>query len=272
MRGLVPSSQNPYKMWKIDEKGRMVTILEFDQPEPYNMPRQELPLTYWQTGHIDVIRTETIEKGSMSGEEIYPILIETLYSIDLDTLEDWKQAESRVDALKGKIITPGIKTSNLPDQISLVVLDFDGVITDDRVYVNQRGEEMVAAHRGDGMGIAQLKKSGVKVIILSKEKNQVVKARADKLGIPAYHGIDDKEKELKSILKDLKIPGSEVIYLGNDINDLPCFPLVGLAVAVADAHRDVIDQAGLVLKRKGGHGAVRELSELIIDELSKSSQ
>jgi N-acylneuraminate cytidylyltransferase len=104
----------------------------------------------------------------------------------------------------------------------------------------------------------------VEVIILSKEKNPVVQARADKLGIQAYSGIDDKEHELTEILKTRNIAGGEVVYLGNDINDLPCFPLVGLAAAVADAHPEVLKQAGLITKKKGGFGAVRELCELII--------
>ena len=272
VRGVVPSNQNPYKMWNIKEDGRMLPILNLDQPEPYNMPRQELPKTFWQTGHIDVIRADSIIKGSMSGDEVYSCLIDPIFSLDLDNILDWQQAESRIRDLGTKIILPGkMSTESLKD-ISLLVLDFDGVITDDRVYVNQHGEESVAAHRGDGMGIALLKKTGVEVIILSTEKNPVVQARAEKLGIQAYQGIDDKKSCLDSILREKSIPGSQVVYLGNDLNDLPCFPLVGLAAAVADAHPELINEAQLVLHKKGGHGAVRELCDLIINEKNQAEE
>ncbi len=158
----------------------------------------------------------------------------------------------------------------IPKDISLVVLDFDGVITDDRVYVNQHGEESVAAHRGDGMGIAMLKKTGVEVIILSTEKNPGRSGPGDKLGVEAFQGIDDKKSYLESILTEKKSPGSQVAYVGNDLNDLACFSLVGWAVAVADAHPDLLNQAQLILKKKGGHGAVRELCDLIINDKKQS--
>ena len=122
------------------------------------------------------------------------------------------------------------------------------------------------------MGIALLIKTGVEVIILSTEKNPVVQARADKLGISAYHGIEDKKAQLESILAEKKIPGSQVVYLGNDLNDLPCFSLVGLAAAVADANPALIAQAQLVLQKKGGYGAVRELCDLIIMEKTQADE
>lgn len=272
VRGVVSSKQNPYKMWKVQENGKMLPIIGIDQPEPYNMPRQELPKTFWQTGHIDVIRTETILKGSMSGEQIYSCQIDPLFSVDLDNLLDWQRAESQISVLGTKIILPGKMAASLPENISLVVLDFDGVITDNRVYVNQHGEESVAAHRGDGMGISLLKKAGVEVIILSTEKNPVVQARADKLGIQAFHGVEDKKARLQSILTEKKIPGSQVVYLGNDLNDLPCFSLVGLTAAVADAHPTLLEQAQIVLQKKGGHGAVRELCDLIIKEKAQAKE
>ena len=264
VRGVVPSQQNPFKMWMIEPEGSMVPLLETEFEEPFNMPRQELPLTFWQTGHIDVIKTETILNGSMSGLDVYAYQIDPRFSVDLDNLLDWQRAEMRLKSFRSQIVMPPQK-SIFPEVVSLVVLDFDGVLTDDRVYVNQHGEETVAAHRGDGMGISQLKKAGIEVGILSKEKNPVVKARADKLGIPAYQGIDEKGKELQSLMADKGIPSEQVVYLGNDINDLPCFPLVGLAVAVADAHPKVIEKAQLVLSKNGGYGAVRELSDLLLE-------
>ncbi|MCD6424344.1 MAG: acylneuraminate cytidylyltransferase, partial [Anaerolineales bacterium] len=247
VRGIVPSKQNPYKMWQVQDDGQMSPLLDTEFIEAYNMPRQELPATFWQTGHIDAIRTQTILNDSMSGEIVYACQIDPWFSVDLDSLLDWEYAESRLEVLGNDIVSPPGYSFSIPENISLLVLDFDGVLTDDRVYVNQHGEEIVAAHRGDGMGIARLKKTGVEVIILSKEKNPVVKARGNKLNVPVYQGIDDKDKKLSEIIKDKGLSAEKVVYVGNDVNDLPCFPLVGLAVAVADALPVVKDQAGLVL-------------------------
>ncbi len=269
VRGIVPSNQNPYKMWQIQENGQLKPLLENNFVEPYNMPRQELPVTFWQTGHIDAVRTQTILGGSMSGKNIYACQIDPRFSIDLDNTLDWELAESRIPTLSDDIVLPERTDLTIPTDISLLVLDFDGVLTDDRVYVNQHGEETVAAHRGDGMGIARLKKTGVEVIILSKEKNPVVQARGDKLKVPVYQGIDEKGKKLAEILKEKGLIGRQVVYVGNDINDLPCFSMVGLAVAVADAHPDVKEQAGLVLRKKGGFGAVREICDLLADKQSE---
>ena len=265
VRGVVPSKQNPYKMWQVLDDGKMEPLLNTEFVEPYNMPRQELPETFWQTGHIDAIRTQTILNGSMSGKNVYACQIDPWYSVDLDSLLDWEQAESQISNLGTEIILPHDSSSKIPEDISLLVLDFDGVLTDDRVYVNQHGEETVAAHRGDGMGISRAKKAGIEVIILSKEKNPVVQARGNKLNIDVYQGIDDKGQKLQEILKKKGLSAEQVVYVGNDINDLPCFPLVGLAVAVADAHPEVIVQAGLVLRKKGGFGAVREICDLLVD-------
>ncbi|MBP6086963.1 MAG: acylneuraminate cytidylyltransferase family protein, partial [Pelolinea sp.] len=98
VRGVVPSTQNPYKMWFIDEEGKLKPLLKATGiAEPYNAPRQNLPNTYWQTGHIDVIRTEMmLKKKSLSGDVILPLMIDPLYSVDLDTPLDWKRAEMYV--------------------------------------------------------------------------------------------------------------------------------------------------------------------------------
>ena len=266
VRGVVPSKQNPYKMWQVLDDGKMEPLINTEFVEAYNMPRQELPETFWQTGHIDAIRTQTILDGSMSGENVYACQIDPWFSVDLDSLLDWEQAESQKSTLGTDIIFPQGSSFTIPEDISLLILDFDGVLTDDRVYVNQHGEETVAAHRGDGMGISRVKRAGIGVIILSKEKNPVVQARGNKLKIDVYQGVEDKGKKLQEILKEKGLSAEQVVYVGNDINDLPCFPLVGLAVAVADAHPEVIFQAGLVLRKKGGFGAVREICDLLVDK------
>jgi N-acylneuraminate cytidylyltransferase len=119
------------------------------------------------------------------------------------------------------------------------------------------------------MGISALKKRGVEIIILSREVNPVVKARGDKLGVPVHQGILEKGDTLKTILKEKKVSADQVVYLGNDINDLPCFPLVGFAAVVADAHPAVIMEADHVLSKKGGYGAVRELCDLLLESIKE---
>ncbi len=116
------------------------------------------------------------------------------------------------------------------------MLDFDGVFTDDKVIVFQDGREAVVCDRGDGMGITLLKRTGLPIYILSTEPNPVVQARASKLGIPCQHGILNKGEALGSLLRSLELDPARVVYVGNDVNDLPCLEMVGCAVAVADAH------------------------------------
>lgn len=267
VRGVVPSGQNPFKMWKVDPKsGFMSGLLTVDGiDEPYNSARQALPDTYWQTGHIDVIRTQVItHQKSLSGRKIKPIFINPDYTVDIDKPSDWQKAEWLVWYGGLEMVVPGNLRRPLPQKVDLIVFDFDGVMTDDKVYVNQEGIEMVAANRRDGMGVTQLHKLGVKMIVLSSETNPVVKARCKKLNLPVIQGVEEKSSVLKNYLNENQINPKHVIYLGNDINDLPCFPLVGCALAVADAHPAALRQADIVLQQKGGQGAVREICDLLI--------
>jgi N-acylneuraminate cytidylyltransferase len=131
--------------------------------------------------------------------------------------------------------------------------------------VDQDGREMVTANRSDSLGINLLRQAGVETIVISKETNPVVAARCRKLNISFIQGEDDKETAIRKVMADRKINSAQAVYLGNDVNDLPCFPLVGWAVAVADAMPEVTRQADYVLTRPGGRGAVRELCDLILN-------
>ncbi|SFY50919.1 N-acylneuraminate cytidylyltransferase [Streptomyces sp. F-1] len=150
------------------------------------------------------------------------------------------------------------------DDIDAVVLDFDGTQTDDRVLIDSEGREFVSVHRGDGLGIAALRRSGLRMLILSTEQNPVVAARARKLSLPVLHGIDRKDLALKQWCEEQGIAPERVLYVGNDVNDLPCFALVGWPVAVASAHDVVRGAARAVTTVPGGDGAIREIASWIL--------
>ncbi|WP_330338182.1 N-acylneuraminate cytidylyltransferase [Streptomyces sp. NBC_00557] len=150
------------------------------------------------------------------------------------------------------------------DDIDAVVLDFDGTQTDDRVLIDSEGREFVSVHRGDGLGIAALRRSGLKMLVLSTEQNPVVAARARKLQLPVLHGIDRKDLALKQWCEEQGIAPERVLYVGNDVNDLPCFALVGWPVAVASAHDVVRGAARAVTTVPGGDGAIREIASWIL--------
>jgi YrbI family 3-deoxy-D-manno-octulosonate 8-phosphate phosphatase len=150
--------------------------------------------------------------------------------------------------------------------MEMLVMDFDGVMTYDRVWVDESGHEMIAARRGDALGLRMLrKKTSVKVFVLSREANPVVAARCRKMNIPYRQGVMDKKSILLELLRQESVDPTRAIYIGNDIVDLPCFPIVACAIAPADAHPDVLQQADIILERKGGRGAVRELCDRLLE-------
>ncbi|NUK24481.1 N-acylneuraminate cytidylyltransferase [Streptomyces lunaelactis] len=170
------------------------------------------------------------------------------------------------DLARARALAPLLDTPALPtrEDIDAVVLDFDGTQTDDRVLIDADGRETVAVHRGDGLGIAHLRKAGLELLILSTEQNPVVAARARKLKIPVLHGIDRKDLALKQWCEERGIAPDRVLYVGNDVNDLPCFHLVGWPVAVASAHGSVRAAARAVTTTRGGEGAIREIAAWVL--------
>jgi len=163
-------------------------------------------------------------------------------------------------------------TKNLREilpQIRLIAFDFDGVFTDNMVYVMQDGSEAVRCSRGDGIGLQKLKKLGIETVIISTEANPVVSARARKLKIRCVQDCPDKRKALENIARKTGISLNEVAFVGNDVNDLECLIRVGLPIVVNDAHRDVISIARYQTRNPGGYGAVREICDLFEQVLAK---
>ncbi len=267
VRGVVPAGENPHKMWRVDpETGLMHGLLKVDGiDEPYNAPRQKLPVVYWQTGHIDAIRPErTFMAGdSMSGKNILPLFLDPSFTIDIDTPFDWVRYEWLVTHAGLDMVWPGKRRRALPKEPKLVVFDFDGVMTDDCVIVDQNGIESVRCSRADGAGIRMMNEKKIPMVVLSSERNPVVIQRCKKLGLECIHGVLKKGDTLVNYLKENQIDPDDVVYMGNDLNDLPCFPIVGCAVVPADAHARARNEADLVLAHEGGNGAVRELCDIL---------
>lgn len=161
------------------------------------------------------------------------------------------------------------------EEIHTIIFDFDGVFTNNKVYINEVGEESIRCDRADGLAFDILRKFKKKFsweidyFILSKEKNPVGKKRAEKLNINIFKGISDKEEFIKNYLKDrfgeYLNSKSGVIYLGNDLNDLSAIKLCGFSIAPFDAHKLIKETANLTLTSSGGEGFVREAIETIIN-------
>lgn len=178
--------------------------------------------------------------------------------LEIDDPADLERARALAPLLDAVTATP------TRDDVDAVVLDFDGTQTDDRVLIDSDGHESVTVHRGDGLGIAALRRAGLPVLILSTETNPVVAARARKLQVPVLHGIERKDLALKQWCEENGIAPERVLYAGNDVNDLPCFGLVGWPVAVAGAHDVVRASARAVTTRHGGDGAIREIAAWLL--------
>ncbi|WP_116213556.1 acylneuraminate cytidylyltransferase [Streptomyces olivoreticuli] len=186
--------------------------------------------------------------------------------LEIDDPHDLARARALAPLLDGP-------TAALParEDVDAVVMDFDGTQTDDRVLIDADGREIVAVHRGDGLGVAALRRAGLALLILSTEANPVVAARGRKLDVPVLHGIDRKDVALKQWCDERGIAPERVLYVGNDVNDLPCFGLVGWPVAVGNAHDAVRGAARAVTSAPGGSGALREIASWILGPTLRSA-
>jgi len=161
-------------------------------------------------------------------------------------------------------------------QIKLVIFDVDGVLTDGSLFMGDDGQEYKAFNSKDGLGMKMLQRSGVPVAIITARQSNVVKLRMESLGIEhLYQGQQEKLPAFEALLEKLSLDAGEVAYVGDDLVDLPIMIRCGLAIAVADSHQRVIEQAHWVTENMGGRGAAREVCELIMagqDTLESSIQ
>lgn len=225
--------------------------------DPGHRPRrQDREPHYMETGAFYVMRTEGFLKAKHRFFGRVGIEVVSEHSaIEIDTPEDLEIArvlarhfDSQVEAL----------------DVDTIIMDFDGVHTENSAFVSQDGTETVKVSRSDGFGIEQLKAAGKKMLIISKETNPVVTARAGKLGVEVLQGIESKKQALLDWADENQVDLERSCYVGNDVNDIECMEIVGTSVAVADAEPEVLNLAKVVLKSSGGQGALRELSRMIL--------
>lgn len=240
-------------LWLLDDDDAQQAVAVGHEAN-FRPRRQDRAKHFNETGAFYVMRTAGLLEhehrffGRIGIEEVPP--------------EHAREIDDMSDLTLVRAIASTQETAQVID-VDALVTDFDGVHTDDGAYVDEDGNEQVRVHRGDGMGISRLVKSGVPVMILSKERNPVVTRRAEKLNVDVAQGIDNKAHILNAWIDTNGLDPARVAYVGNDINDLEAFDVVGWPVAVADAHPKVLAAARVVLDRPGGRGAVREVCDLI---------
>ena len=222
--------------------------------------RQDRVPEHAETGGFYVMRTSGFrEHRHRFFGRLRLVEVDPTEALEIDTEHDLMLAEL-VHARRETVLN----AAPSPIPARAVVTDFDGVHTADRVVVDQHGVESVEVNRSDGMGVAQLRRAGIPFLILSSETNPVVRARAAKLGVEAVTGCDDKLRALAEWADRVGVGLADTTYLGNDVNDVTCLRAVGWPVVVADAHHDARAASHIVLRRRGGDGAVRELADRVL--------
>jgi len=246
-----------YFLWKTDGAGQAVGI---NHEKSVRLMRQQREPEFLETGAVYVMRADGFraERHRFFGRTaMHETPVER--RLEIDEPEDFRIAEERLASLRRQA-----RGRQLPTPVDALVMDFDGVFTDDRVFVDQDGREAVACSRRDGLGLEMLAKAGLPMVVISKEQNPVVAARCRKLGIACHHGIEAKLGLLQQWLTGQGIDPARTAYIGNDVNDVECMRHVAFAVAPRDAHPAARDAADMVLDADGGRGALRELAELIL--------
>jgi len=250
-------------LWKKNSRGNLIGI---NHDKNNRVLRQNMDPQFIETGAVYVMRTKGFKEAKhrfFGKTEMYIVPPERCLEIDIPI--DLRVAEAIMHEQEQEKIL-----DLLPNSISALVLDFDGVLTDNKVLVLEDGSEAVLCNRSDGLGLEQIKILNIPVLVLSTEKNPVVKARCEKLGLECVYGIQDKSSALKKWLEKASLDISNVIYVGNDTNDLLCLNAVGCGVAVNDSHEKVKKAAKVILDSNGGEGAVREITDLIEKKLLRT--
>jgi N-acylneuraminate cytidylyltransferase len=252
-----------YFLWQRSEEGDAVGI---NHDKRKRLLRQQREPQFLETGAVYVMRTRGFLKAKHRFfGKIAMYVMPQEHCLEIDEPVDLQIAEMLMQKRAQQQ-----KLQLLPHPIAALVLDFDGVFTDNKVIVFQDGREAVICDRSDGWGLAQLKKTGLSIVVLSTEANPVVQERCNKLGLACLQNIRDKRAALLAWLHAQRIDRSQVVYVGNDVNDLECLQAVGCGIVVKDAHPQARAAARIILSAPGGHGAIREVVELVAQRLHQS--
>lgn len=244
--------------WKWPKSGSAVGVNHDEKVK--RQRRQDLDKSYKESGAFYVVKSEDFKQaenrfcGDIALYEVqHP-------PIEIDTEDDLEICNS-IELGRRQKLTGNI---NL-DQVKALVMDFDGVHTNDKVMVDQNGLESVQVSRSDGMGIERLRRFGsVEMLILSKEQNPVVQQRAKKLKIECLNGIDNKLEALENWISEKSLTWDDVLYVGNDVNDIEVLKCAGIACCPSDAHPSVIDYVDWQLPTNGGDGVLRYISDKLL--------
>jgi YrbI family 3-deoxy-D-manno-octulosonate 8-phosphate phosphatase len=156
------------------------------------------------------------------------------------------------------------------NQIKLVISDVDGVLTDGGMYYSSKGEIMKKFNTKDGMGVELLRKNNIKTILMTKENSPIVVKRGKKIKVnEIFIGIDNKEMKLDKICKKFSLTPPNIVYIGDDLNDLNIMKLVGFSACPADAEQEILDISSYICKKEGGKGVFREVTNLILENREK---
>ena len=215
---------------------------------------QDFKGQFRENGSIYITKTSLLRKKKCRlGSKIGFYEMDYMSSFQIDEIQDFELISKIIKTKERKIF----------DKIELVIFDFDGVMTNNKFLLNKKGAESVELSREDGLSISLLKKILIKIIILSSEKNNIVTKRCKKLKVECIQGISNKKKILESYINKFGINPKNILYVGNDLNDLECMKIVGWPIAVNDADPKIKDVSKIILKKKGGQGIVKEIYNLL---------
>ncbi len=253
-------------LWEINSEGLAMGI---NHQGGLRKRRQDInEKQYLETGAIYAFKTSKflIEKSRFCGKVAIWDQINKI-NIEIDTPIDFEIAQAIHSAKQSNNLE-----KLLPKKVEAIVFDFDGVFTDDTVFTNNEGIESVKCSRSDGMGIGLMHQLGIRMLVLSKERNQVVRKRCEKLKLDYFQGIDNKVSYLSNWLNDQGINPINVVYMGNDINDIDCLKYVGCPTAPNNHHSYITEYIKLRLTKNGGEGAVRELCDIVANSMAFDSK
>ncbi len=249
------AAESKWLLWR--ESGGHVESFNYDFRA--RRREQDMDAEWRENGSIYVFRPAILrETGNRLGGKIAVYEMDYWSSFQVDTEEDIELCDWILRRRQRQM-----QAAALPASIGAVVFDFDGVFTDNHVLVSEDGTETVSCNRADGLGLDFLRETGIPLLVLSTERNAVVAARCRKLQMECRQNVSDKLEALKQYAAERRIPLSSIVYVGNDLNDQACLNAVGCGIVVADANPVLMRTASIVLSRRGGDGAVREVCDLI---------